>query len=94
MQIYSDLIRERIDRAKRYPLMARKSGMEGSVAIQFRIAPSGALEESRILRSSGSRALDRAALKALKRASPFATFPDGLEENQVFEVEINFSLSG
>jgi TonB family protein len=55
-------------RPPQYPLLARLRGEEGSVEIGVRVGPGGRLLGSRVLSSSGFVALDRAALKAVRRA--------------------------
>lgn len=90
---YAVQIRERINRVKRYPLMARKTGREGKVELEFSLDAQGRLLDSQILQSCGTTILDRAALKALKDASPFDQPPAGLESSQTFRVQIHFALN-
>ncbi|MGR1581522.1 TonB family protein [Thalassobius sp. S69A] len=49
----------------------------GKVLVGFEIAPSGGLRSVRVVRSSGSDVLDRAALDHIRRAAPFAPPPKG-----------------
>ena len=51
-----------------YPLSARRDGVEGTVRVQARVSPTGRTEECWVARSSGSAALDRAALRAVRSA--------------------------
>lgn len=96
-QNYAGQIRERINQFKRYPLIARKRGKEGVVALEFSLDTHGTLLNSRILLSSGTTILDRAALKALTDANPFTPPPPELEleleTRQTFQVQIQFALS-
>ncbi|WP_083928840.1 energy transducer TonB family protein [Geopsychrobacter electrodiphilus] len=92
LQSYSNLIRQRIDRVKRYPLMARKAGKQGKVMVEFSVDRQGKLLESRILTGCGTKVLDDAALKALTRASPFPQLPDDLPSPHKFSIQINFFL--
>ncbi len=92
LQSYSELIRERINKVKRYPLMARKAGRQGTVAVEFSVNRQGELLGSKIVNSCGTKALDRAALKALHRASPFTKLPDNLSSPHTFNLQINFFL--
>ncbi|MGO8777859.1 MAG: energy transducer TonB [Rhodomicrobium sp.] len=48
---------------------------EGRVIVELTLAPSGALLDHRILKSSGSDLLDRTALASLERAAPFPPAP-------------------
>ena len=64
-----------LNRFKRYPDMARARSNQGDVAVQFTIDRTGSLVASRIVRSSGSSALDEEALAVLQRASPLPAPP-------------------
>lgn len=94
IQDYSNLIRERINKVKRYPLMARKTSKQGTVIVEFSVNQKGELLDSQVINGCGTKALDRAALKALNRASPFAPLPDGLESPHTFNLQVNFYLAG
>lgn len=94
IQNYSNLIRERINKVKRYPLMARKSGKQGTVIVEFSVNQKGKLLNSQVINGCGTKALDRAALKALNRASPFAPLPEGLKGPHTFNLQVNFYLAG
>ncbi|MFQ5804409.1 MAG: energy transducer TonB [Candidatus Methylomirabilales bacterium] len=65
------LLRQRIERAKRYPAQARRWGMEGTAEVQFRIAGDGSAKGVTIVKSSGFAILDRASVETIKRAAPF-----------------------
>jgi periplasmic protein TonB len=54
------------------------SGLTGSPTLEVTIDASGQLAEVIIVRSSGSRALDQAALNILRRAAPFDPFPEAV----------------
>ncbi len=64
-------IRAAIERAKSYPPLARKRGLEGTVTAAFTINAKGYPDYIRIVKSSGYEILDSAAKKTLLRASPF-----------------------
>ena len=49
-----------------YPTGARRSGIEGKVIVMVGVAPSGQVSNARVASSSGSGALDAAALKAAR----------------------------
>jgi len=91
-QNYAAQIRERINQAKRYPLIARKRGKEGTVALEFSLDAQGMLLDSRIRESCGTNILDRAALKALADANPFSRPPTELATKQTFQLQIHFAL--
>jgi protein TonB len=52
--------------------------LTGSPTLQVKIEVSGQLSEVIILKSSGSRVVDQAALDILRRASPYDPFPDAV----------------
>ncbi|MRI82869.1 MAG: hypothetical protein C6I00_00425 [Nitratiruptor sp.] len=66
---YASAIRAAIMRHRFYPRLARRSRKEGEVLVAFTLTPTGHLQDLRILRSSGHKLLDRAALQAIQRAS-------------------------
>jgi TonB family protein len=66
-----EIIFRAIERAKTYPLIARKRGMEGTVYVRFSINPEGEPWEIEILKSSGFRILDRATVNIVQLAGPY-----------------------
>jgi protein TonB len=60
------------------PSAVRNAGLSGSPVVEVEIAASGRLQHASVRRSSGSGALDEAALTILKLASPFEPFPADL----------------
>jgi TonB family protein len=64
-------IRSAIERAKRYPLLARKNEMEGTVLVSFMIDKKGSPQAIRIVKSSGYQMLDEEVPRMIRRASPF-----------------------
>jgi len=73
---YLGRIRRRIQGAKIRP----NDGKTGRAMVRIVVNSRGRLVSSRISRSSGSSALDRAAIRSVRRASPFGAFPKGLRE--------------
>lgn len=61
---YADQIRELLGRAARYPVPARRGGIEGRVVVALRIAEDGRLIAARVTSSCGYSMLDEAALAA------------------------------
>ena len=94
-QRYRRALTKRI-RAKRfYPAKARRRRQEGEVRIAFVIHRSGVISDIRVSRSSGSVALDQAAVKTLRRISPFQPLPNELNlDRWEFSVPIAYSLRG
>ncbi len=66
-----DSIGSAIERAKSYPLLARRRGLEGTVHVSFRINESGEPDEIEIKKSSGHSILDSATVKVVKKAAPY-----------------------
>lgn len=79
-------IRARIERAKRYPLLLRQSGVQGVAHVGFRINAEGRPEAVSLKSSSGSSALDEEALATIRRAAPFPLYPDALNIGIRFEL--------
>ncbi len=80
-------IRAAIERAKSYPPLARKRGLEGTVTAEFTISAKGYPENIRIVRSSGHEILDSAAKKTILRASPFPSVKGSLEVPITFRID-------
>lgn len=73
------VIQQAIEEAKRYPYLARKRGIEGTVTTAFAINQAGNPERIRIIRSSGSTILDSAAQKTILAAAPFPRVTGSIE---------------
>jgi protein TonB len=58
-----------------FPDAARRLGLEGSPVLEVAIAADGHLRSVRVIQSSGQPALDEAAERILRLASPFDPFP-------------------
>jgi protein TonB len=82
-----------IERFKRYPAEARARGIQGTVQVAFTIDHEGRLLTSRIMRSSGDRALDQETLDVLARAQPMPQPPDRVPDAQLFfAIPVRFSM--
>ncbi len=68
-------IREAIQRSASYPPLARRMGWVGRVVLSFRILPDGAVANVQVAKGSGVPVLDRGAVEAVRRASPFPRPP-------------------
>ena len=78
-----------LERYKRYPPQAH--GKLGEARLAFSIDRQGRVMTSRIVRSSGSDALDGEALALVKRAEPLPLPPAGVPEDQLsFVVPIRY----
>jgi len=68
-------IKDLINRHITYPKMARQRGWQGKVIISFVISSDGHAKAIEIVESSGIGSLDKNAVEAVKRASPFPKPP-------------------
>ncbi|GAB4535540.1 MAG: hypothetical protein Fur0020_03000 [Thermodesulfovibrionia bacterium] len=82
-----ELIKGLIENAKRYPALARKRGIEGTVHVSFRIDRDGKPYDIKVINASGFSILDNEAIEIIKRAG---TFP---HTDMVIEVPISFRLN-
>lgn len=90
---YQDMVKQRIEEERRYPLWAKKHGIEGIAHLYFTVLPNGIGQDIKIIRSSGSGILDEEAVATVKRASPFHPVPKEISSSSVgMEVAIVFSL--
>ncbi len=78
---YLAVVTRRLQASLREPHGAR--GAKGRVVVGFVVTAGGAVEASWIASSSGNGLLDREALAALQRVSPFAPLPDSLGKQQL-----------
>ena len=90
---FHHMVKQKIEEARRYPLWAKKKGIQGITRISFTLLPDGSCLEVKISGSSGSEILDHEALETLKRAAPFPAVPEKVSRFPVcLEVGIVFSL--
>lgn len=69
------LIRKKIMGKKNYPLLAKDNQWTGSVKVSFKINEAGNLDFVKIIKGSGHKILDEAAVKTIKKASPLPFYP-------------------
>ena len=94
-QHYLAALAAKINRSKYYPMGSRRRGEEGKVVVRFIVQKNGDLTDLTVVESSGSRRLDAAALKTLRRVTPFRPIPDALNRDHwPISVPIAFSLGG
>ena len=90
---YLTKLRSAIDRNKKYPRASVRLKEQGRVSVSFRIFKSGAIKNIRIVKSSGKKRLDKAALKAVHKTSNYLGF--GKEINKEYmdiDLSIQFKL--
>jgi protein TonB len=88
---HSELVAH-IERYKRYPIEARVRDEEGIARIAFTLDREGHLLSSRIVRSSGSAALDRETLEMLARAQPMPRPPADARDLS-FTLPVRFNIT-
>lgn len=91
VQAWLGVVRARIDDAKRYPMLARRLRLEGTVIVLLRIDATGALLEASA-RDGAHEALREAAVDAVRQAAPFPR-PPAPERTVSVEVPLVFSLT-
>lgn len=90
---YQDMVKQRIENARKYPPSAKRQGIEGTVYINFVVLSNGLSQDIKIIRSSGSNILDEEAVGTIKRANPFPSVPKEIGAPFVrMEVAIVFAL--
>ena len=63
-----------------FPELGQLEGLTGNPTLEVSIDSSGQLAEVIIVKSSGSKVLDQAAINILHRASPFDPFPANVRD--------------
>ncbi len=64
-----------------YPEEAKRRNISGSLLLDVAINANGSLNSITLLRSSGSKVLDDAAMRIVRLAAPFSQFPDELSSD-------------
>lgn len=77
---YNARLQSWVQRHHRYPGQARSKREQGTALVWFVIDRDGRLQNCKIQRSSGSAVLDDAALKTLRRSSPFPAAPEEIKD--------------
>jgi protein TonB len=90
---YFAMILALLDRHKRYPSRERSLRKQGTAHIAFLLHRNGSVSGARIVRSSGRRALDRAALQMLRDAAPLPPVPDAIPDSDLkLQVPVDFTI--
>ncbi|MDY6881476.1 MAG: TonB family protein [Desulfatiglans sp.] len=90
---YFDMVLRRIEYYKKYPDAARPTQAEGRTRIHFIIKQDGEVSSVDIIKSAGNRALDQAAVDAVRKASPFPRPPAHLFHGEIsLKVDVVFKL--
>ncbi|MBI5050352.1 MAG: energy transducer TonB [Nitrospirae bacterium] len=86
---YMRMLREKIENIWKYPLEAARFGISGDLYIKFFIKKDGRLADVEMMRTSGHKDLDEAAIKAVKDAQPYWPLPEDWDED-VLEITGHF----
>jgi protein TonB len=73
---YMRRLKEKIESIWRYPPEAAERGIYGDLYIQFTIKKNGRLGAVDLVRTSGYKSLDDAAIRALREGEPFWPLPE------------------
>ncbi|MEW6116587.1 MAG: TonB family protein [Nitrospirota bacterium] len=77
---YMQRLKDKIEGIWIYPSAAAARGIYGDLYIRFTIKKNGKLGAVEVIRTSGHKELDDAALKALRDAEPYWPLPESWEE--------------
>ena len=82
---YLDDWRRRIERIGNihYPSAAKRDKLYGQLRLAVMIQPNGYVENIEILQSSGIRVLDDAAMRIVRLAEPFTSFPSEVDKLEI-----------
>jgi protein TonB len=90
---YRSKLLDSIMAAKRYPLRARRKGIEGETMVTFSVLKGGQIVDIGILEHSGHRILDKAALETLERIGRLDPIPfEFAKDRWDFKIPIRFQL--
>lgn len=91
---YKNTVRHAILKNRIYPRQSRRKRQQGTATVAFRLQKNGAIENLRIIVSSGIERLDKAALQAVGKVQRFGSFPKELARQYWdFEIPVSFKLS-
>lgn len=91
---YRSMLGNRIAKFKSYPKMAQRRGWQGVAIVNLKLDDKGHVISAIIKESSGHNALDKSALKMVKKASPFPAPPVELNANIIsIDVPVAFKLT-
>lgn len=86
---YMRMLRDRIESIWKYPKKAARRRLTGDLYIKFSIRKNGELDKIELVRTSGYRDLDEAAMQALKKADPYWPLPENYDK-EVLEITGHF----
>ena len=90
---YQAALQSGIEANKHYPRRARRSRQQGRCIVAFTVLQNGQIKDIRIVKSSGSNALDQASLAAVRSIDGQYPIPSKLGRSRwVFSVPVQYQL--
>jgi len=80
---YFQMLRKKIARHWEDPAVVPSEPSKGSLLMEFSLEREGELRDASVVRSSGVRGFDFAAVEAVKKAAPFDPFPGEIKEKEL-----------
>jgi protein TonB len=74
--LYNRRLKEKIESVWKYPPEEAAQGIYGDLVIRFVIKKNGRIGDIELVRTSGHKKLDDAAIQALKEGEPYWPLPD------------------
>ena len=87
-----ELLHSKISEHKQYPYLARRQRREGVATVEFVLHPDGTVVDPRLVQSSRTSSLDKAALDAVRRIEPFSPASDFIDEPEAYRVDVVFNV--
>ncbi len=80
---YMEAWRSKVERIGNlnYPEQAKRDNLSGSLVLDVALNADGSVNNVALLRSSGHKALDEAAIDIVELAAPYAPFPDNIRKD-------------
>ena len=87
-----ELLHSKISEHKRYPFLAKRQRREGVATVEFVLHPDGSVQNPRLLQSSRTSSLDKAALNAVKSIEPFTLAGSFIDRPEAYRVDVVFNF--
>ena len=84
-----------LEKHKKYPIIARRRGQQGTVMVEFTMNAGGEVLSHTIVQASKYAALNEAVVKMIRRSSPMPAVPKelrGFKTQYSYTIPINFTL--
>lgn len=83
LDLYTEDLKRQIASSIAESGLAKEFNLKGTVKLRLRIKADGQLEEAYVIGSSGSELLDSAAIKTIKKLTPFPSFPFSIDKQEI-----------